>query len=104
MLIIALNDHSTKIKPPTTARPAVKPTLTEVEMAPLLLFELLLLLLLLAVALVTVALVTIANPVELPELLDGVVELGLEFLALARKASKVLFAFALTAKTIPCWQ
>lgn len=46
-----------------------------------------------------------AAPVEpAPELPLGVVELESEFSALARKAAKVLFAFALTAKTIPCLQ
>jgi len=73
-------------------------TLTEEEMAPLLFDELLVLL---AVALVPVS---VAESVEPPELLEGVVELEPAFLALARKAAKVLFAFALTAKTIPCPQ
>jgi len=49
--------------------------------------------------------VPVADPDEpAPELPLGVVELEPEFSALDRKASKVLFAFALTAKTIPCLQ
>jgi len=55
--------------------------------------------------LVAVELVSVADAVEPPELpdgvLDGVVELELEFKALFRKAANVLFSFALTAKTIP---
>jgi len=93
-----LNDYSAKIKPPMAARKAVKPTLTEVEIAALLLFDALLVLL--EVAPLSVA---VADPVEPPEPLDGVaeLELELEFRALDRKASKVLLLFALTAKTIP---
>jgi len=94
------NDHSAKIKPPTTASTAVKPTLTVVEMA-LLLFAGLLLL----VAVAAPVPVSVADPVaELPELeplVDAIVELELEFRALAWKAAKVLLSFALTAKTIP---
>jgi len=93
-----LNYHSAKTITPTTARTEVKPTLTKVEMAPLLLDELLVLL---AVAPVPVS---VADPVEPPELPDGVVELELELSALARKAAKVWLAFALTANTIPCMQ
>lgn len=97
------NVHSAKIKPPTTASTAVKPTLTEVEMA-LLSFAGLLLL----VAVAAPVPVSVADPVaELPDpLVDAVVELTLElvFLALAWKAAKVLLSFALTAKTIPCTQ
>jgi len=91
------NDHSTKIVPPMTARTAVKPRLTGLEMAPLSVCELLLLVLL------ALEPVPVADPVEPPELADGVgeVELVLELSALAWKAAKVLFSFALTAKTIP---
>jgi hypothetical protein len=95
------NDHSTKIVPPMTARTAVKPTLTEVEIAPLSFCELLVLL---AVAPVSVPVADpVADPVEPLELPDGVdgLELELEFRALAWKAAKVLLSFALTAKTIP---
>lgn len=82
---------------------AVKPTLTEEEMPPLLG---LLVLLLVAVAPLAVAPVSVADPLEPPELplAVGVVELELEFRALAWKAAKVLFSFALTAKTIPSLQ
>jgi len=97
------NDHSAKIKPPTTASTAVKPTLTEVEMAPLSFAGLLLL-----VALAAPVPVSVADPVaELPDpLIDAVDELRLEleFSALAWKAAKVLLSFALTAKTIPFMQ
>lgn len=94
------NDHSTKIVPPMTARTAVKPKLTGVEMAPLSFGELLLSVLL------ALAPVPVADPVEPPELVDGLgkVELVLDFSALAWKAAKVLFSFALTAKTIPLEQ
>jgi len=94
--------HSAKTKAPTTASTAVKPTLTEVEMPPLLFDELLVLL---VVAPVSVP-VSVADPLEPPELPDGVVELELEleFSALFRKAAKVLLAFALTANTIPLRQ
>jgi len=79
-----------------TASTAVKPTLTEVDMAPLSFCELELLVLL------EVAPVPVADPVEPLELPDGVLELELELLsALAWKAAKVLLSFALTAKTIP---
>lgn len=93
-----LGDHSAKIVPPMTARTAVKPTLTEVEIALLSFVELLVLL---AVAPVPVP---VADPDDPPELPDGVLELEAEFLALAWKAAKVLLLFALTAKTIPCMQ
>jgi len=69
----------------------------------LLLLEPLVLLALAAEAPVSVA--DPADPVEpAPELPLGVLELGVEFSALDRKAAKVLFSFALTAKTIPCLQ
>jgi len=85
-----------------TASTAVKPTLTEIEMA-LLPFCALLLLVLLADE--PVADTDPLDPLDPTELLDGEVELvELEFLALARKASNVLLSFALTAKTIPCKQ
>jgi hypothetical protein len=94
------NHHSAKTITPTTARTELKPTLTKVEMAPLLLDELLVLL---AVAPVPVS-VSVADPVEPPELPDGVVELELEFSALDRKVAKVWLALALTANTIPFMQ
>lgn len=89
------------MKPPTTAKTAVKPRLTEVEMP--LLLELLVLVAVEAVSVPDAAPVEPA-PEPAPELPLGVVELESEFSALARKAAKVLFAFALTAKTIPCLQ
>lgn len=77
--------------------------MTEVEKP---LFPLLELLVLVALALASVAVapVPVADPLEPPELALGVVELESEFIALAWKAAKVLFSFALTAKTIPCLQ
>jgi hypothetical protein len=97
-----LNYHRARTTP-TTARTAVKPTLTEVEM-PSLLDEPLVLL---VVALVSVT-VSVADPDgPLDLVLDGVVVLELEpaeFAALARKASKVWLASALTANTIPFTQ
>jgi len=87
--------------PPTSPRTAVTPTLTEIEMAPLPFDGLLVLL---AVAPVSVAPLSVAVPVEPPELADGVDEDESEFIALFRKAAKVLFPFALTAKTIPFLQ
>lgn len=95
--------HSAKIKPPTIAKTAVIPTLTEVEMPLLLLLELSVLVEVEAESVPVAA--PVAPPVEpAPELPLGVVELESEFSALFRKAAKVLFAFALTAKTIPCLQ
>jgi len=88
-----LDDHSAKIVPPMTARTAVKPTLSEVEIA--------LLSFVVPLVLLEVAPVPVADPDDPPELPDGVLELEAEFLALAWKASKVLLLFALTAKTIP---
>lgn len=94
-------DYSAKIKPPMTARTPVKPTLTEVEMAPLSFPGLLVL-----VAVAALAPASVPDPVAEP-LVAEVVEFELElveFIALAWKAAKVLLSFALTAKTIPFTQ
>jgi len=75
-----LDYHSAKIIPPKTARAAVKPTLTDVEMA-----SFVGLLVLLAVEPVSVP-----DPVEPPEVPDGVaVELALKFKALDKNAAYV---------------
>lgn len=76
-----LNDHSTETTTPTTARTAVKPTLTEVGIAPL---ELVLVLLEAAVALLVALLVELLD-IEL----DGVVDELELAIALARKAEKL---------------
>jgi len=75
-----LDDHSAKIKPPTTAKTAVKPKLTEIEMASLPLLGLLVLL-----AEAPEEPLPVADAVEPPELPDGELEeLELEFKALFR--------------------
>jgi len=94
-----LNYHRANITNPTTARKAVKPTLTEVESAPLPLppppWEVLL------------GVTPVAVPDGEPDAPDGVTdEFELEALARARKLSKVLLPEpgALIAMTIPATQ
>jgi hypothetical protein len=94
-----LNDHSAKIKTPTTPRKAVKPKLREVEMAPLVLLE----------AAPDPVLVEVPDPpdvLDAPDVPDGVADelelVELEASARARNFVKVLpDVGALIAPTIP---